>query len=571
MPDIRSLAIRVASRYPEIRGSLLPLIKNGKVASAFSTEADLINFLRVAGGPSYQIYVKKKEKAGEAPLSQEAWEAKVLGKKVEPPPEGKAEASPDAPPKKEKKAPAKKEEPSSGKSKVKSFYPTDPEPGEADKDLADRLDTDQYYIEKYVGRDEFDYVQDIFDHASPKAQNKAIKNLASYQKTLSGEDADNVGKLVKALKGRRPKAAAPGKPYSKHYAKPVTDVMDAYSLTDGDAGEVLKFKKDRPKGHRVSDAVLLQRFLAKAKPETKERMKGVSPAEFVKMLGAIMDDEEGTAKVGGNRSIPSHQVKASQENSIMSDKALRSNLIKLAAEHPEFRKDLRPLLKGAAHFPPESIGEEKPGPKGVLNSDAQKPWAKGEFTQRENREALEKQEDGDYADGKADPVGKQATSAMIRRMLIARVITSGKEGRIRGRMVVDLQERGATPFEPIALRFTATVSNGLVQEFQPFPNIMGPGADSFMKLYKGIVQEALSNGAAVIEEMPMGIVASSKKAKEVYPGESSPASKDQNKPEYWYGMPPRGVQGSGQTIRSRVIRLAAEHPEFRKDLLPLLK
>jgi len=97
----------------------------------------------------------------------------------------------------------------------------------------------------------------------------------------------------------------------------------------------------------------------------------------------------------------------------MSDAVLRTRIIRLAHDHPEFRKDLIPLLKKAeaasnGGFPPSEIGAEKPGGsaegvngKGTV-SDAKKPWMANEFTQQENVELAEKQEKGLLGDGKAD-------------------------------------------------------------------------------------------------------------------------------------------------------------------------
>lgn len=70
-------------------------------------------------------------------------------------------------------------------------------------------------------------------------------------------------------------------------------VAEKYDLKDADAEALAKFKKSKPKKGKVklTDAELMKKFLANAKPETKERMKGMSPAEFVKILGAIMDEE----------------------------------------------------------------------------------------------------------------------------------------------------------------------------------------------------------------------------------------------------------------------------------------
>lgn len=156
------------------------------------------------------------------------------------------------------------------------------------------------------------------------------------------------------------------------------------------------------------------------------------------------------------------------------DRVLRAAIIRLAHEHPEFRQDLLPLVREAAEFPADSIGEKVSGPEGIPGSDAQKPWAKGEFTQQENSQLLAEQDAGKLSDGKADPVGKKAG-----------------EGGV------------------------------------PFPAEMKQDAD--------------------------------------------PKSKDQNKPETWNNIPPKGVQASDEkALRSNLIRLAHAHPQFRKDILQLL-
>lgn len=55
---------------------------------------ELSSLERLAAGPSYKDYVKKKKKKGEKPLDKGAWEVKVLGKgkgesKERPEPPGK--------------------------------------------------------------------------------------------------------------------------------------------------------------------------------------------------------------------------------------------------------------------------------------------------------------------------------------------------------------------------------------------------------------------------------------------------------------------------------------------------
>lgn len=114
-------------------------------------------------------------------------------------------------------------------------------------------------------------------YGSAKAKQKeigdAITELSNWQLEDSGKKKDN-------------------KTYKKKYSPQVELTMDLHKLTDADADEVKAFKKGKPQsGVKVPPAELLRRFLSKAKPETKERMKGVTPAEFIKMLAAIMEEE----------------------------------------------------------------------------------------------------------------------------------------------------------------------------------------------------------------------------------------------------------------------------------------
>jgi len=179
-------------------------------------------------------------------------------------------------------------------------------------------------------------VQDFAKSQNPDISKKQLDNVVNEM--LGGSNPDWLKKedLKEMLK--RPKkyipmdkdTSEPAKkdekkpPYTKKYNSKVKSVMDKHELTDDDADQVKGFKKSKPDdGKHVSPAELLRRFLAKAKPETKERMKGVSPADFVKMLGAIMDEDEG----GGKQAF------------------FREQIARIASEHPETRSHLIPLLK----------------------------------------------------------------------------------------------------------------------------------------------------------------------------------------------------------------------------------
>lgn len=156
---------------------------------------------------------------------------------------------------------------------------------------------------------------------------KDIQQKKKKEKPAKPSPADKLrSELQKDMKKKKKDEKAPEKkaPAQSKYNNKVQTVMTKHDLTDDDANEVKSFKKKKPDtGTPVSPAVLLQKFLAKAKPETKERMKGVSPADFMKMLGAIMDEEDG----GGKQAF------------------LRAELTRIASEYPETRKHLIPLLK----------------------------------------------------------------------------------------------------------------------------------------------------------------------------------------------------------------------------------
>ena len=126
---------------------------------------------------------------------------------------------------------------------------------------------------------------DVWDDPGHKAVMKELtraENLSRAMSVLldhSKDDPDSFGK----------KPAAP----KKKLNPAVKQVVTKHSLTDEDVEQVEDFKKSKPmRGKPISDAEKMKRFLQHAKPETKERMKGVSVADFMKMLGAILDEEE---------------------------------------------------------------------------------------------------------------------------------------------------------------------------------------------------------------------------------------------------------------------------------------
>ena len=118
----------------------------------------------------------------------------------------------------------------------------------------------------------------------------ALENPDSdYAKALkdSGYTKQSLEKLHKSLT----KAVIPA--LGKKYHPDVLKVANQYDLESEDADELAKFKKDKPSyGRKLDPQQLFQKFLAHAKPETKERMKGMSLDDFMVMYKSILAEDE---------------------------------------------------------------------------------------------------------------------------------------------------------------------------------------------------------------------------------------------------------------------------------------
>lgn len=290
--DLRSGLIRLAFANPELRADLLPLIE------------------KEAAGPSYKDYVEKKRKKGEKPLAEDAWESRV---------KGKGESGGGA-----EKSEGKKDEDKGGGGKTVSLPPAE------SKKLGEALGqwhasgSDPIYAvssNAYAGKP-------IPADAAKKALDKVNTLLQGDMSAADKKQLSSAKAMLEKLTGEKPKGKAksekPKASFKKNYRPTMESVMTKHSLTDDDAAEVIKFSIDRPKkGKEQSPAELMRRFMEHAKPETKERMKGMNPAEFMKMLRAVLDDEEGGGKTA----------------------SLRAGLIRLAYANPELRPTLLPLLE----------------------------------------------------------------------------------------------------------------------------------------------------------------------------------------------------------------------------------
>lgn len=86
--------------------------------------------------------------------------------------------------------------------------------------------------------------------------------------------------LLKAQQGRK-------------YNKTVLDVANKYDLESEDADELYEFHSDKPgRGKSLTPEQIKQKFLAKASPDTRDRMQGMGIDDFMAMYNAIMADED---------------------------------------------------------------------------------------------------------------------------------------------------------------------------------------------------------------------------------------------------------------------------------------
>jgi hypothetical protein len=107
-----------------------------------------------------------------------------------------------------------------------------------------------------------------------------------------GYDREGLKKLKKLLKRKL------GDVNGRQYHDDVKNMANKYDLESEDADALYDWRVDKPaRGRALSDQEKMSRFLAKAKPETKERMQGMSLADFMVMYKAILkevleEDEE---------------------------------------------------------------------------------------------------------------------------------------------------------------------------------------------------------------------------------------------------------------------------------------
>lgn len=115
-------------------------------------------------------------------------------------------------------------------------------------------------------------------------------------------------------------------------------MVQSKNLKDEDVDAVLDQVVNK-KGMMLSPAELMRKFLAEAKPETRERMKGMSPAEFMDIVSFMVDDEEAEAGMKGKTASAS----------TLDDARLLSATIRVAhaTKDPDLRRQLAMIIAQA--------------------------------------------------------------------------------------------------------------------------------------------------------------------------------------------------------------------------------
>ena len=171
----------------------------------------------------------------------------------------------------------------------------------------------------------------------------------------------------------------------------------------------------------------------------------------------------------------------------MSDTLLRTRLIRLASEHPEFRKDLLPLIKsaGCEKLPEGGMRDncEKKKEEGA-KSDSDKPKNEGKPWEKDKKEASK----------------KQAGMAIVRKIAMIQVRLTQHRVMDGGLLVAGIMQVdfGSGTGEPI--RFTAQVGQVgeayMVRSVSPLRPVSGGGADVLIGLLQGALQEAFTQRGA---------------------------------------------------------------------------
>jgi len=242
-----------------------------------------------------------------------------------------------------------------------------------DKETMDRF--------KEIDATDYHEINNILQGKEPNKKHKPSHELRDELKKEQEQEQEQQEKEKEQQeKEQQAEAKAEAKKRQEEATKQRDKLQRRYKLTREDIewisdiakesegeGESKGRGKGKTKAKPKSDAQKMQEFLAKAGPDTRDRMKGLSPAEFMKILGAIMDEEAATAAAKTAAAKPSISFTAEiydmvadlfekgvsdeQMSKMLAGKkpakkeaAIRAATIRLAYENPHLRKHLLPLL-----------------------------------------------------------------------------------------------------------------------------------------------------------------------------------------------------------------------------------
>ena len=220
---------------------------------------------------------------------------------------------------------------------------------------------------KEIEATDYHEINNVLQGEEPNKKHKPSSELRDEKKKEEEEKQQ----------GQQAEAKAKAEQRQEEASKQRDKLQRRHKLTREDIEQISDIatgngKSGIAKGIGKSDAQKMQDFLAKAVPDTRDRMKGLSPAEFMQILGAIVDEETATAaaKTAAAKTAAAKPsiaftaeiydmvadlfekgISDEQMSKMLAGKkpakkeaAIRAATIRLAYENPHLRKHLLPLL-----------------------------------------------------------------------------------------------------------------------------------------------------------------------------------------------------------------------------------
>lgn len=201
---------------------------------------------------------------------------------------------------------------------------------------------------------------------------------------------------------------------------------------------------------------------------------------------------------GGMRDNCEKKVEEGKKND--KEASLRSGLIKLAHSHPEFRKDLLPLITACMSEAPVMGRFEEGVPadptKNMSEEDA-KEWNRQNELNKDNfKSAKNKQAGKEYAH-------------FVRVGTRIRILIQDDMGDhidLHGSMQIVMPDGEKTKFlffAEIGVDNSTPFPSYTVKEFQPKREIMGTGVMNMLSFYKGVLEDAIKTNPAKLLDISL--------------------------------------------------------------------